>query len=89
MPTVYDEECLAAGLDPKEVERIARGIERYGRQADKLGIEFFGGGICSMRFDDGSRLGKLIVAHLYGFSCDGGDGGNQPNSPDGLNRGEA
>jgi hypothetical protein len=95
MPNIHEDECNAAGIDPEEVRRIAKGVEKYGRQARKLGIEFFGGsGICTMRFaDEKSRNadrkhGKLIIATLLGFSCDGGDGGNQPYPPDGLNRGE-
>ena len=83
MPIIYEAECGVAGLDPKEVRRIALGIERYGKQADKLGIELFGGsGSCSMRFaderarDGTRRYGNLIVADLFGFLCDGGDGGN-------------
>ena len=94
MPIINEDECIAAGLDPKDVRRIALGIERYGKQAAKLGIEFFGGsGTCTMRFyDDKSttgvdtKYGKLIIAHLHGFSCDGGHEEAQFNPPDGLMR---
>jgi hypothetical protein len=40
---VNREECEAAGLDAKEVERIAKGLSRYAKQADALGMEIFGG----------------------------------------------
>lgn len=79
-------ECEAAGLDAKEVERIAKGLSRYAKQADALGMEIFGGsGSGTLRFDDGN-LHKLIVADIDGF-FDGGDGGSKP-SEDGLSRGE-
>jgi hypothetical protein len=80
------DECDAAGLDTKEVERIARGISRYTKQAQKLGIQVFGGtGSGSLRFDDGNG-GRLVVADLDG-NFDGGDGGTV-DSGDGLLRGE-
>lgn len=83
---VNNAECEAAGLDSKEVERIAKGLSRYAKQAEALGIQVFGGtGSGSLRFDDGAS-GKLIVAHLEG-DYDGGDGGSRP-SEDGLERGE-
>jgi|TARA_B100000929_G_C15453411_1_gene401963 hypothetical protein len=83
---VNDAECEAAGLDPREVERIAKGLSKYAKQAEALGIQVFGGtGSGSLRFNDGGS-GKLIVAHLAG-DFDGGDGGSGP-SGDGLERGE-
>jgi flagellin-like hook-associated protein FlgL len=80
------DECIAAGLDPKEINRIAAGITRYALQAQALGVQVFGGtGTGSLRFDD-SRPGRLILAELDG-DFDGGDGGERPSS-DGLRRGE-
>lgn len=80
------DECKAAGLDAKEVERIAKGLTRYALQAEALGIQIFGGtGSGSLRYDDGCP-GRLIVAELNG-NFDGGDGGERPSS-DGLRRGE-
>lgn len=80
------DECEAAGLDINEVERIAKGISRYAKQAQKLGIQVFGGtGSGSLRFDDGNA-GRLVLADLDG-NFDGGDGGT-PESADGLLRGE-
>ncbi len=86
MTRTNDAECTAAGLDPDEVERIARRLERAGRDAKKLGIHIFGGsGSGSLRFD--TPEGPLIVAQLTGGSWDGGDGGTMPDS-EGLMRGE-
>jgi|TARA_R100000687_G_C6445865_1_gene162814 hypothetical protein len=80
-------ECEAAGLDTKEVERIARGLDRYARQAEALGLTIFGGGGSgSLRFDDGTGH-ALIVAEFIGGHFDGGDGGNF-NVGDNLLRGE-
>lgn len=88
----YENECEAAGLDPKEVERIAKGLSRYARQADKLGIGIFGGsGSGSLRFRD--EAGKniedgraLVIADIDG-QFDGGDGACD-DAADGLLRGE-
>jgi len=79
-------ECRAAGLDPAEVEKIARGLSRYAKQAENLGICIFGGsGSGDLRFDD-RKGGQLILATLDG-DYDGGDGANSPDD-DGLLRGE-
>lgn len=83
---INEDECLAAGLDPKEVARIARGLSRYAKQAEALGIEIFGGtGTGSLRADDNSP-GRLVLAELDGY-FDGGDGG-QHQDDEGLLRGE-
>ena len=89
MVHVNIEECEAAGLDHKEIERIARGLSRYGKQAEALGVTIFGGpGAGSLRFRDESDPGHaLIVADIDG-DFDGGDGGQTPHSIDGLLRGE-
>lgn len=80
-------ECEAAGLDPKEVERIAKGLSRYGKQARKLGVVVFGGsGSGELRFDDAIGFGPLKVAEVEG-NFDGGDGADQ-SWGDGLLRGE-
>jgi hypothetical protein len=71
---VNESECKAAGLDVKEVERIARGLSHYAQQAEKLGLQVFGGGgIGSLRTHPGIGVGSLIVADLHGV-FDGGDG---------------
>jgi hypothetical protein len=80
------DECEAAGLDPKEVERIANGLSRYAKKASALGIDVFGGsGSGSLRFDDGGP-GRLIVADIEG-QIDGGDGSVR-HDEHGLMRGE-
>ncbi len=85
--SVNKAECEAAGLPAGEVERIAKGLSRYAKQAQSLGIQVFGGtGYGTLRFNDGGP-GKLIVANLDG-DFDGGDGGSGP-SDDGLERGES
>ena len=80
------DEIEAAGLDPKTVESIARRIERVAMEADALGITIFGGSSSSLRFDDRSPLGPLILTHLKG-SFDGGCGAYAETS-DGLIPGE-
>lgn len=83
---VYESECLAAGLDPAEVRRIARRIERAAKDAQRLGLQVFGGSTSgSLRFDDGGRR-PLIVADMGG-SWSGGDGAAMPDDA-GLLRGE-
>ncbi|URC22859.1 hypothetical protein KASHIRA_02850 [Serratia phage vB_SmaM-Kashira] len=83
-----EDECLAAGLDPKEVDKIARGLSRYGKMAKDLGISVFGGsGSGSLRFNQMNGKPELIVADLVGGIFDGGDGATDYDS-DGLRRGE-
>ena len=82
-------ECKKAGLDPKEIGRIAKGLSRYGRQAEKLGITIFGGsGSGDLRIHDTEGLEEraLILASIDG-SFDGGDGSCREDS-EGLLRGE-
>lgn len=82
---VNDAECEAAGLDPKEVERIARGLSRYAKQAKALNLHVFGGaGSGTLRY--GSDYGALVCADLEG-TFDGGDGATDWDS-EGLLRGE-
>ncbi|GBO88621.1 hypothetical protein [Marinobacter salsuginis] len=79
-------ECEHAGLDPKKVERIAKGLSRYLREAESLGIELFGGsGTGSLRFDDGHGR-KLVLGYVEGH-VDGGDGSTS-TLDGGLERGE-
>lgn len=81
------DECNAANIDPKEVDRIAKGLSRYGKQARELGLTVFGGsGNGTLRVSDDSGLGQLVVAQLDG-NFDGGDG-SETDSDDGLLRGE-
>lgn len=86
MPSINSDECRAAGLDPAEVAKIARGLSRYAKQAQALGISIFGGSAGGqLRFKDGAP-GDLILADLAG-SYDGGDGSTCPDA-EGLLRGE-
>ena len=90
MADVNEEECLAAGLDPKAVLAIARRLDRAGRDARKLGLVVFGGsGHGSLRFADGRgvRDRMLVVADLGPGGWDGGDGACLPDE-NGLLRGE-
>lgn len=81
-------ECEAAGIDPKEVQRIAKHIGRYVRAAESLGITIFGGGSGgSLRFSDSETDGALILADIDGGIWSGGDGGTH-NDENGLERGE-
>lgn len=83
---INKDECRAAGLDPAEVAKIARGLSRYARQAEALGLCVFGGsGAGELRFDD-HQGGALVVAALDGV-YDGGDGATEVDA-DGLLRGE-
>ena len=84
---VNEDECIAANLDPKEVERIAKGISRYAKQASALGMHIFGGGSFSGSLRVwGDGVGSLIVADLEG-NFEGGDGAAQEDE-NGLLRGE-
>ncbi|SEI11449.1 hypothetical protein SAMN05660691_03825 [Rheinheimera pacifica] len=86
MASVNEKECEAAGLNPLDVKRIAQGLSRYAKEAQKLGIEVFGGsGSGSLRFDDRGN-GNLFLAVLDG-DFNGGHGAAD-ESDDGLIRGE-
>lgn len=75
MAHANEKECIEAGLDPSEVERIAKGLERYLKQAAKIGVKAFGGSNgLDLRFDDGGK-GDLIVGDTLATNVDGGDGG--------------
>jgi len=85
---INEKECIKAGIDVKEVTRIASGLSRYGRQAEKLGIIIFGGSSGSLRFHDNNDLEPhdLVLAFLDGI-YDGGDGGCDEDD-EGFLRGE-
>jgi uridylate kinase len=72
---VNDDECRAAGIDIKKVESMARRLRRLSREMNELGIVLFGGsGSGSLRFDDGSGKGRLVIAEVGTTAFDGGDG---------------
>lgn len=81
---VNKNECAAARLDPAAVAKIARGLERYAKQASALRLTVFSDG--SLRYDDGGP-GALLVAGGLGHNFDGGDGASNDRA-DGLQRGE-
>lgn len=86
MTIIHEKEVAAAGINPEEVRRIARGLSRYAKQAKKLGLTIFGGtGSGTLRHSDGTRS-QLICADLDG-DFDGGDGAAIEDE-DGLLRGE-
>ena len=83
------EECEKAGFDHKKVAEIERGLSKYSRMADKLGIFLFGGsGTGSLRFYDkiGLEERPLILGYFSGY-VDGGDGACWEDD-EGLMRGE-
>ena len=81
------EECEKAGLDEKEVIRIAKGLDRYAKQAHKLKLEIFGGSGCgTLRYNDGEAR-QLIVGVMDTQIFDGGDGAVKRDK-NGLERGE-
>lgn len=83
---IYEREIGAAGLDVEEVKRIARGLDRYARQAQAMGMIVFGGsGSGSLRARDDQEQ-CLVLADIDG-TFDGGDGSYGPDA-DGLMRGE-
>lgn len=83
---INEREIEAAGLDVDEVKRIAKGIEKYAKQAKAMGMIVFGGSdYGSLRARDGQEQ-CLILAHISGH-WDGGDGAEELDE-DGLWRGE-
>jgi hypothetical protein len=86
----FPDECEAAGLDVKQVDRIAKRLESAARDARKLGLEVFGGsGSASLRvMERGDTERALVVADISGGSWNGGDGSYGPDE-NGLNRGES
>ena len=90
---IYPDECEYAGLNIKEVEKIAKGIEKYTKMAEKLGLVVFGGSACcTLRwYGDAEEYDghPLVVASVESQNIDGGDGGfGELYSHDGFMRGE-
>lgn len=85
--SIYEAECLAAGLDPKEVARVARGLARYAKQVNDMGLQVFGGDSSgTLRYRNERDKGKLICAEIYA-DFDGGSGAGTTDE-NGLLRGE-
>lgn len=69
---VDDEACERYGLDPKEVEKIAKQLSNAAKKAKAMGLQIFGGsGSGHLRVFSHGRSGN--VADLDG-RFDGGDG---------------
>ncbi len=84
---VNSKECEAAGVDEKEVARIARGLSKYAKAAKKLNIQIFGGSDLSLRLDDGASNGNLVIAEIHEGFIEGGCGARTEDE-NGLLRGE-
>jgi hypothetical protein len=85
---VNEEECEAAGLDIKKVASLARRLRRISREMEDMGVILFGGsGSGSLRYDDGTGKGRLVIAEVGCNNFDGGDGATMPDDA-GLMRGE-
>lgn len=88
MAWVYDECCEKAGIDSAEVKRITKGLSRYAKQAENLGITIFGGSASgSLIISDDDDPRPLILAELDGSNYSGGDGATCEDE-EGLMRGE-
>lgn len=87
MSSVNERECEAEGVDPRQVARIARGLSRYAKELEAMGLQVFGGGTGGSIRGQGSTKGRLILAHLNG-DFDGGDGAGHTDE-DGLLRAES
>lgn len=86
MPTINEKECQKAGLDEKELLKVARRVERAIKDLNKLGVQFFAGSSCTMRFYDGHEQ-MLIVGEFSVLHADGGDGATWEDE-EGFVRGE-
>lgn len=87
-----EDECVAAGIDPKKVDKHRKALEKLMKAMSADNIMLFGGG-------DGSSLRPyhgepetqlLILASVNALNIDGGAGAcSTLHSTDGLLRGEA
>lgn len=87
-----EDECNAAGIDPKKVRRYQVRLEKLLAEMKADNMMVFGGGDGSTlrphRGDASKQL--LILADIQGGNLGGGAGAyGTHNSPDGLLRGEA
>lgn len=83
---INERECEAAGIDPDQVAKIARRLERTMKDADKIGVSLFCGSANTLRARDGAAR-ALVVAELNLHNADGGCGAASEDD-DGLIRGE-
>ena len=94
MISVNEKECEYVGLVSDDVEKIVKGIAKYAKMADKLGLQIFaegtgGKGSASLRFRSNDRAdnGDIVVAHITDGNWDGGDGATREDD-NGILRGE-
>lgn len=67
--------CIAAGVDSKKVESLAKRLEKLGKEAEKMGLHVFGGnGAGSLRTNECVNNRSIVVAHICAGLWDGGDG---------------
>jgi len=79
--TVDENACAVLGIDPKEVARLARRLERIGKDAQRLGLTVFGASgsgclVAEAPTQLQSRNGEMNlmeVASVLGRGFDGGD----------------
>jgi len=84
----YKKECEKVGLDPKDIDRLRKRLERWIKDANRMGVTLFGGSSISLRFE-GDRDADdrpLILSDVWGH-VEGGDG-SYSEAPDGYVRGE-
>lgn len=71
-----EESCLAAGVDPKKIELLAKKVSRLAREVEAMGLFIFGGsGSGTLRTVRTYDYGQIVVANLDGNIWSGGDGG--------------
>ena len=69
------EECDKAGLDYREVKKLARNLESAAVALGEMGVTVFGNNGCGqLLFNEKNGRGDLIVARING-TFDGGDPG--------------
>lgn len=92
MKYAHEEECIAAGLDPKRINDLARRLSTLAMESKKMGLTIFGGaGSGTLRINDkphDANSRPLVVAIMSEGHWDGGDGGYGVRGEDGLMRGE-
>lgn len=62
--------CNLLGLDIKEMEKIAKQLDKVSRKCTKMGLTIFGGSGSGQL-----RSGLIIIHDISGLCYDGGDGG--------------
>ena len=84
--TVFEKECEYLKLDKSEVQTIMKGLVKYSKMANKLGLQLFCGTGLQLRQAYTYRK-SIVVAYDGTIKCDGGDGSYKEDE-EGLLRGE-